>query len=64
MSFHPERLCRAVSFGPGPSATQRTCVLKTKSKDGPGNHGDGDVRYDSAVLMWPSERVRGILNER
>ncbi len=64
VSFPPARLCSAVSFGPGSSATQRTCVLKTKSKEGPGNHGEGDVRYDSAVLMWPDERLRGVLDER
>jgi hypothetical protein len=64
VSFPPERLCGAISFGPGPSTTQKSCILKTKSSEGPGNHGNGDVRYDSAVLIWPDERLRGTFDER
>lgn len=58
VSFGSERLCSAVSFGPGPRDAQGICTLKTKSASGPNIKGDGDGRFQSAALVWPDTKLQ------
>ena len=51
-----DRLCSAVSLGPGLRGTPGSCMLKTKSENGPRISEDGDARFESAVLYWPDTR--------